>query len=295
MVIYFSGGAHKCEEILLKHNACRLFSYLNDKKSIEKYIQNETRPAMLVDSGAFSVAHSGASVDIDEYIKYINEHPMIENFIELDVIPYPVLTIDTAKESAEKSWDNYLYMIERLNEPYKLLPVYHYEEDIKYFKQMLEFTYKGKHIPFICLNYKMGNSKEKTEAYFTKIFDIIKNSSNPDVKIHILGLTVFDILKKFPFYSADSTTHIKQAAYGLLFSSWGPINIGDRNTKFSNYKYMASEARKALNDEVNSFGYNLDELTKDVYLRTQYNIDFTMNFLKDYKYSQVKAKKKKLI
>ena len=283
--LFFAGCKKTEDEILYKNKAPRLYSYLNDRKEIDEYAKRPERGLLLVDSGAFSVAHSGKTVNIDEYISYINSHPEIEYFIELDEIPYPVLNVQTAKESAEGSWRNYLYMIERLDDPYKLLPVYHFGEDIKYLQQMLEFTYKGKHIPYICIGGRHGVSTLEQEKYFDRIFNIIKHSSNPDVKIHVLGMTVLNSLTKFPFFSADSTTYVKQGAYGLLFSSWGPINIGDRNYKFTNFKYMPDEAKQRLLDEVHSFGYDMDALCKDTLLRTKYNIEFTLKWMKEYQYT----------
>src|SRR5574344_2930780 len=129
--LYFAGSRNKvAEEHILKRKSCRLFSYLNESKDIEFFTSQPVRGKLLIDSGAFSVAHAGAVVNIDDYITYINNHDDIENFIELDKIPYPILNPQTAAECCEVSWKNYLYMIERLNNPDKLLPVFHFGEPI---------------------------------------------------------------------------------------------------------------------------------------------------------------------
>ena len=90
--LYFAGSRQGNDEHIIKKKANRLYSYANDQAHIEKFCAESVRGPLLVDSGAFSVAHSGITVDIDAYIDYINLNPQIENFIELDVIPYPGLS-----------------------------------------------------------------------------------------------------------------------------------------------------------------------------------------------------------
>jgi hypothetical protein len=282
--LYFAGSRQSKDEHILKKGACRLYSYLNDKKQIEAFCEDDRRGPLLIDSGAFSVAHSGKLVDIDEYISYINNHSHIENFIELGVIPYPVLSIATAKDCAEKSWENFLYMIDRLDEPFKLLPVFHFGENLKYLKRMLEFTYKGKHIPYICIGGRHGVATNKQESYFENIFTLIHASSNPDVKVHVLGMTVLSALEKFPFYSANSTTHLIQAAYGLMFSPYGPLNVSSGNTKKNNISYMSPEHQKEIISIIEYLGYTLEQLQEDVQARMHYNIDYTLYWAKNYEY-----------
>lgn len=286
--LYFAGSKQGNDEHILKRKACRLFSYGNDKKDIAEFLQHNERGPLLVDSGAFSVAHSGININIDDYIQYINNHPEIEYFIELDKIPYPVLNNETAKETAEISWNNYLYMIERLDNWEKLLPVYHFGEDIKYFRQMLEFTYKGKHIPYICIGGRHGVSTAAQERYFDKLFTEIKNSSNPNVKVHVLGMTVLKVLEKFPFYSADSTSYLQQAIYGIIMTKFGSINISDKNKKKDNFSYMSEQMQQVIEDYVNEFGYTIDELKSSYLKRILFNIDYCLDWCNNYRYTPYK-------
>lgn len=287
--LYFAGSRQGNDEHIIKRKANRLYSYANDQKHIEKFCAAEERGPLLVDSGAFSVAHSGITVDIDKYIDYINNNPQIENFIELDIIPYPVLNHDTAKYTAEKSWENYLYMIERLNEPFKLLPVFHFGEDLKYLRRILEFTYKGEHIPFICIGGRHGVSTTKQEKYFETIFREIHNSSNPNVKVHILGMTVLNTLEKFPFYSADSTSHLQYAIYGAIMTPYGGINVSEGNKKMDNFRYLSEPEQKIVLAQIERMGYTMEQLSTDYLSRICHNIDYTLEWAHNYQYKGPKS------
>lgn len=287
--LYFAGSRQGNDEHMIKRKANRLYSYVNDQKNIAKFCAEPERGPLLVDSGAFSVAHSNKVVDIDEYINYINNNPQIENFIELDVIPYPILNHATAKESAEGSWTNYLYMIERLNEPFKLLPVFHFGEDLNYLRQMLEFEYKGQKIPFMCIGGRHGVSTKKQEKYFETVFRVIHNSSNPNIKVHVLGMTVFDSLEKYPFYSADSTTYLQFAIYGAIMTDLGPVNISARNEYSDNFKHRTKQEQDKIIELVTELGYTIDELANDGVKRIEHNIDYVLRWAKSYQYKGPKS------
>jgi len=287
--LYFAGSRVGNDEYIIKTKSHRLYSYINDFKAIEKFCAEKERGPLLVDSGAFSVAHNNKVVDIDKYIEYINNNPQIENFIELDIIPFPLVNKQTVIDSAEGSWKNFLYMIERLKEPYKLLPVFHFGEDLKYLKQILEFKYKGKHIPFICVGGRHGLSGQKLEKYFETIFITIQSSSNPNVKVHILGMTVLSTLEKFPFYSADSTSHLQNAIYGGIRSPYGIINISKENYNKNNYKYLSPLEQQCVKEWVEKFGYTIDELSKEYHKRICFNIDYTLHWAKNYTYKGPKS------
>lgn len=287
--IYFAGSRQKNDEHILKVKANRLYSYANDKKHIEAFLQAEERGPLLVDSGAFSVAHSGITIDIDEYIQYINDHPTVEHFIELDVIPYPVLNNDTARMTAEKSWENYLYMIERVDDWTKILPVFHFGEDLKYLRQILEFEYKGQKIPFMCIGGRHGVSTAKQEKYFNTIFKEVHNSPNPNIKIHVLGMTVLSSLEKFPFYSADSTTHLQYAIYGAIMTEFGAVNVSAHNMKMNNFRYFSPQEQKAILEVVEELGYTIEELAEDTVNRLHYNIDYVLRWARNYQYKGPKS------
>ena len=131
---YFAGNqCSECLELLKDLNANVLKSYANDRKELEKWFEYRRQGwtgNLFVDSGAFSVHKSGAHVDVEQYIEYLNKYEeYITLYIQLDHIPGvwgQARTPEMTLESCEKSWDNYKYMYSKLKNPKKLCPVKRY-------------------------------------------------------------------------------------------------------------------------------------------------------------------------
>ena len=67
--LFFAGGqAGECEKYLIQNGCNRLYSQLDNMKSIKEWIQQTKTFSnkLLVDSGAFSALTRGVKIDIDE-------------------------------------------------------------------------------------------------------------------------------------------------------------------------------------------------------------------------------------
>lgn len=286
--LYFAGSQHKDIDVHIKKNrCCRLFSQLNERKAVLDYAAETERGKLFIDSGAFSVAHAGKTVDIDEYIAFINEHPEIEVWAQLDVIPYPVLDTETAYECSEASWKNYLYMMERITvDKDKLLPIYHFGEPISHLERILNTKVDGKVPDYIGVGGRHGVSTAQHVAYFDNLFKIVKRSDNPNVKIHAFGMTVLSLLEQFPFYSADSTTWLMIGANGgIMDKKYNVVNISERqkNNK-DNFVNYPEEAKRYLYKQFEHFGYTYEQLATDYRERMKYNIDYLLEWAHNYQY-----------
>ena len=108
--LYFAGQQAKDIDIYLQEkNALRLFSQVNERSGIQIWKEAGYANNLFIDSGAFSVAHAGKTVDIDVYIDYINSNPEIPIFVELDEIPFPVLN-STRRKSVVKEVGRIIYI-----------------------------------------------------------------------------------------------------------------------------------------------------------------------------------------
>ena len=152
--IYFAGNhANATDDFFMKRQANRLFNQLFERKSIgEKYLRHklevpDTKAKLFVDSSAFSAHTLGSEVDIDSYIEYVNANQgMFDCIAELDKIPGEFRKPKTREqllEAPEISWNNYLYMRDRVIDNDKLLPIFHMGEDFKWLELMLETTFDG--------------------------------------------------------------------------------------------------------------------------------------------------------
>ena len=252
--LYFSGNGsdEMIRQYCIENNVPRLFSYLLDKKVIEKYTQDGFNNIFL-DSGAFSVHNSNKKVDIDEYIKYINENKdKFKVIASLDDISDP-----------EKSLTNYKYIIERVTCPDKILPTYHIGEPLSYLE---EYT---KCASYIGIGGIAAHREFCNQRYIRKIVDLIHHH-NKDIKIHIFGVTKLSILEGLTITSVDSTSWLKYQVYGLILD---PVSrkthyIGKNDlTKYDDIEINA-ETKKIL-DYLKT---DIEGLRKDRKLHCLFNL-----------------------
>lgn len=280
--LYFAGESYiESDDYIIEKNGLRLFSYADNKKAINRWIDSGCGNRVLVDSGAFSVAHRGISIDVNEYIKYINSTTSIRNWVELDTIPYPVLNATTAKHSCEESWNTYNYMRPKVRKDATLLPLYHFGEPNYALKRIIDESKES----YIGVGGRHGVSTATQIEYFKFVFDIIQSSTKPNIKVHAFGISTPEILNKFPFYSADSSSWIKASVFGeiMMRNSLSRVSISN-NTKHlkDNFFYLHKDAKSRIMEDIEYFGYELEQLQTDVKIRQRYNIDVLMDWSANY-------------
>lgn len=239
---------------------------------------------LFIDSGAFSYHTGKWKGTVDDYIEFLNSiDGDFDVCAQLDTIPghfgQPKKPEDYV-ESAEKSWENYLYMRTKVKSPEKVMPVSHMGESIESFKRMLEWKDEnGNHLDYIGLSPANDRSKEDRMLYLQNMYDIIKKSSNPNVKTHIYGFTSLDAMSKFPCYSADSITHRLLSGYAkLITKDFGIISVSkrDRTSRAkSNWSFVdgADDFNlDKLKEEAASMNLTLDQLQESVAARVVFNI-----------------------
>lgn len=197
---------------------CRLLSYIDPyrvsrsirslgvevtderyKKAMTK--KNDFPVSLFLDSGAFSAWSRGATIDIQEYISFIKEHKKrLKAYAVLDVIG-----------DAEATWQNQLIM-----EKAGLMPVpcFHFGEPFKYLQRYVD---KYKYIAIGGLA-RMGTRKTEMFGFLDKCFSLICDKDGmPKVKTHGFAVTGMYAMKRYPWYSVDSTSWIVQARLGCIY------------------------------------------------------------------------------
>lgn len=226
MLIAFSSMKVKDVRFALDigHN-CFLQSFGVNAKDAEKYIKlfnqyTDRKIYFFVDSGAYSVAHSGKEVNIHEYADKLQHLknlalPHIEIYpFNLDVIP-----LKNDKRSKEQilqqSMDNYFTLL-KLGHP--TIQVLHYYDPYEFWQ---EITTKCTHLNFYALGGSTKiNSKEKRRWMLQAIGDLPEGS-----RIHLLGCTDRYILEDVPCTSTDSTSMTMFNIYGIYLN---PESIEER-------------------------------------------------------------------
>ena len=155
---------------------------------------------VFLDSGAFSAKNQDITIDIYEYMEYILEHDhLIEVYANLDVIG-----------DAKATWENQETMED---EGFNPLPVFHMEDRIDYLYRCLDYSY-------FCLGGMAGETFLARMSFFRKCWKIIcgQPSGLPMSKVHGFGLTSPEMLRKFPWYSTDSTSWVNYARFGTILA-----------------------------------------------------------------------------
>ena len=288
---YFAGGMQspKSDALKLKLNVNELRSYMTERKEIEKLIQlkKEGRWSgkLLVDSGAFTIHRKGGTIDMDQYCEWLNERKdYIDAAIQLDAIPGVWGTPRTKQELLQApidTWNNYLYMVERLVKPEMLLPVFHMGENFKYLTQICNHKINGKLIPYICISGNKELTNRSREKWYEQCFTIIKSSQNPNVKVHCLGSATFSNMEKFPFTSSDATSWIMTCANGGIITPYGMVIVSERqrNNKENLYN-LSLECQNKIKQMCENYELNYEDLA------TSYETRLCFNVMYQYEQSQ---------
>lgn len=294
--LYFAGSQNvKCDDVLAERLCPRLFSQFNDRSGIKHWLEYPDSGKLFIDSGAHSAHTRGLDIDPDDYIEYVNNlDDKIYVYAQLDKIPGRYLqpkTVEDWQEAPRLSWENYLYMRDRVVSPDKIMPVFHQGENFKWLVNMLESTFSGKHIPYIGLSPR-GDVKVRDKiAFLSRCFSVINKSSNPNVKTHALGMTSLDVLEMFPLYSADSTTWLLVGAMGQIYTPWGLVYVSEKGkNKPDHIDNMPKQAVDRVVDYVSKYNFNLDTLMEDYAARMIFNIVYLDEWSKNYVYKGVQNK-----
>lgn len=149
---------------------------------------------------------------LDNYIKYVHEHKeQLYDYVNLDVIFNP-----------ERTWDHQKYIESHGLKP---IPVFHFGEDLKWLKKYMDsYDYIG----------IGGLGQDITKAKFIihqgdPVFKLLQESKQK-IKTHGFAVTSLDLLLRYEWFSTDSTTWVKHAAYGTII-------IPKYNEKTKKYEY----------------------------------------------------------
>ena len=262
---------------------------------------------IMVDSGAFSVFTGRASTTLDQYVDFINENSdKAEVFVELDTIPGEWGKSKRPEDyvvSAEKSWNDFLYMREHVCCPDKIMSVFHSGEPYSALRTTLDWTDSdGKHLSYIGISAAKDADNKNRDTYLHDVLETIRLSSNPNVRTHLFGTTALNVLRTVPCKSCDSTTHVRMAGYGSLISpTFGVINVSSRGGTKSSMKthflQTAGEQNiKKLKEELEPLKLTFDDIANNSGCRCAFNIRSILQMVETtYKYHPDNAVKRKFL
>jgi len=199
MNLYLAGTAPYGQIVSKENIPYVLESFFYFKEWQKNYIKGTKD--FLLDSGAFTFMQNAKNVDWNEYInryaKFIVNND-IENFFELDID-----SVVGYKEVLA-----YRKRLEKLTGR-PCIPVWHKTRGIEEFKKMCE-NYHYVAIGGIV-------TKEIKRKEYEIFPSLIKEAHCCNCKIHGLGFTGVNLLKKYHFDSVDSTSWTSGGRFGTLY------------------------------------------------------------------------------
>lgn len=306
--LYFAGNCAKdIEAFLLKNKANRLFTQKFERNSTGKawFEYMDENPGftgkVFVDSSAFGAWTRNIDIDLDEYIDYLNANDGRFSVIaSLDVIPGSkghFATRQQVQEASEQSWENYLYMYDRVLDKEKVIPVFHVGEPWEYLDKILNHVHKdGSQVQYIGLGGLVGVHSNDRIKWIEQVFDVVKQSNNPNIKIHAFGVTSLKILEQFPFTSADSTTAVLTGAMGGVLTPYGKISFAQKDGGVNAFYAQPQHVQEVVLNLVKEAGFEftVEEIVDNYIARELLNCQYLLDWAASYKYNPPKHKQSRL-
>jgi len=241
------------------------YHYIGGKNKTLSVIR-DTGKKIFLDSGAFSMFTKGIELDLREYAAYIKDSgDIIEVASVLDGIGDPELTLTNQKKLEDLGVE--------------VLPCFHYGEDPKYLQYYLE------NYDHITLGGMVPISTSDLRQWLDYIWEeyLTDQKGFPIVKVHGFGLTALDLMKRYPWYSVDSTSWVMTAMFGGIYWDLGngretKLTMSDQSPKKKwigmHYDTLAPIEQDIVRQQIEDKGFDVEELRSIYWKRDLWNIQY---------------------
>ena len=199
-------------------NLLESFHYIKRQRSVDM-IRRDGKQVFL-DSGAFSAWSLGAKMDMVGYCDYIKRN---EDIIRKDNGSILASVMDAIGD-AQGTYENQLAMEAMGVRP---LPCYHFGEDPRYLE------YYIKNYDYITIGGMVSQSTPVLKIWLDDIWEkyLTDGSGRAKIKVHGFGLTTPLLMRRYPFFSVDSSSWVQTARIGgmLLLPECKVINVSDQS------------------------------------------------------------------
>lgn len=169
---------------------------------------------------------------LDDYLQYLKDHASRFTFaVTLDIIHNP-----------EATWAVYKEMT---GAGLRVIPVYHFGEDTKWLKKHMDAS------DYIGMG---GMGQHNTKATYIPFGDtawkiICDSKGKPLRKVHGFAMSSFDLMKRWPWFSVDSTSAFTFSRMGAIML---PQYLGEGRFNYSTTPYIfpTSEGRADHNRHI---------------------------------------------
>jgi len=160
------------------------------------------KPHIFIDSGAFSAWTKKEVISLPDYIAYLQDlltRTKDVVYANLDVIG-----------DGEQSYANWKTMRGAGLDP---VPIWHVNTDESWLRKYLK---RSEYIGIGAMANMHDNDRIQVLDRVWQTY-LIGPDRQPTVKVHGMGLTSFPLMRRYPWYSVDSTSWIMVAAFGSIY------------------------------------------------------------------------------
>lgn len=186
-----------------ERNILESFHYIGKQRSVDMLRRDGHK--VFLDSGAFSMWSLGAKVDIAAYCDYIKRN---DDIIRKEDGVLMASVMDAIGD-AEGTLKNQNAMETMGVRP---LPCFHFGEDPKYLEYYIA------NYEYITLGGMVAQESWQLKLWLDEIWDkyLTDSSGRPKVRVHGFGLTSPELMRRYPWFSVDSSSWVQQAKVGML-------------------------------------------------------------------------------
>lgn len=249
------------------------YHYVGKGQYDELIRRNQHR--LFMDSGAFSMFTLGIKVDLDKYARYLISG---QDYIEV------ASNVDAIGSGLEhESYANQKYL-ESLHLPVRVCPVHHARDRdewlVKYLDEGYDYIFLGGMVP---------ESTPYLIDWLDHLWD--KYLALPDgtarIKVHGFGLTTFELMERYPWYSVDSTSWVMISMFGSIlmlvngkpraisFSAKSP-NVKEIDKSFWS---LDAQTQDHIRKQLAAEGFEPEELATNYGRRDAWNLRFFKQYM----------------
>jgi hypothetical protein len=220
------------------------FYYQDKAEGVLNRFSNDSCVGVMIDSGAYSLYNKLKKrkrkpkqdeleeISIDEYMEFLRKHPS-RVCVNLDHIG-----------DAEKSFQNYSSMRECGFDP---LPVFHVGSDPRYLTEYMKLC------DYVGIGGLAGKDYRRQRKALDRIFPdfLLDDDGRPRVKLHGFGIGSFELLRRFPWYSADTQSWVEYLRRGFVLVP--PYRNGQLSYSEDPWKVKVTLRRKRGSKDVRHF------------------------------------------
>lgn len=246
-------------------NLLESYHYISRQAYVDRIRKDGVK--VFLDSGAFSAWSKGVSIDLPGYCRYIQQNSDIILNIEGDTWA----SVLDAIGDAQKTFENQKAMEKLGVTP---LPCFHYGEDPKY----LDFY--ANNYTAMTIGGLVGRTENEIRPWLDMIWEryLVDGAGRAKLRVHGFGLTRPDAMRRWPWYSTDSSSWVQIAAAGgvLLMPEAKVVSVSsqspNRRVEGQHLTTIPTIMRSSVEQRLASYGGDPERLQSEYLSRWCYNI-----------------------